>query len=66
VDLESQQCNSVQEDETELLTLLGQPSSQGFKNPQPDDTMELINSHKEAMPEENLVKQKTTPWCRTI
>lgn len=51
---------SIQEDETELLTLLGQPSSQDFKDPEPDDTMELTNSHKEALPEENLLEQKTT------
>lgn len=51
---------SVQEDETELLVLWGQPSSKGFKGSQPDDTMELINSHEEALPEENLVEQKTT------
>jgi hypothetical protein len=55
VDLESQQRNSVHEDETEFLTLLGQPSSQGFKDPQPKDTTELINSHEKALPEENLV-----------
>jgi len=47
---------SVQEDETKLLTLLGQPSSQGFEDPQPDNTMELTNSH-EALPEESLVEQ---------
>jgi hypothetical protein len=50
---------SVQEDETELLTLMGQPSSQGFKDPQPDDTTELTNSHEEALPEGNQVEQKT-------
>jgi hypothetical protein len=51
--------HGVQEDETELLTLLGQPSSQGFKDPQPDDTTEQTNYHAEALPKENLVKQKT-------
>ena len=50
---------SVHEDETELLTLLGESCSQGFKDPQSDDNMELTNSHKEALPEENLVEQKT-------
>jgi hypothetical protein len=50
---------SVQEDETELLALQGQPSSKGFKDSQSDDTMELMNSHEEVMPEENLVEQKT-------
>jgi hypothetical protein len=50
---------SVQEDETELMILWGQPSSKGFKDPQPDDNTELINSHKEVLPEENLVEQKT-------
>jgi len=49
---------SVQEDESELLTLLEQPSSQDFKDPQPDETMELTNS-EEVLPEEDLVEQKT-------
>jgi hypothetical protein len=50
---------SVQEDESELLTFLEQPSSQDFKDPQPDETMELTNSHEEVLPEEDLVEQKT-------
>jgi hypothetical protein len=59
MDLESQQWNKVSRKmKSELLTLLEQPSSQGFKDPQPD-TMELTNSHEETLPEENLVEQKT-------
>lgn len=50
---------SVQEDESEFLTLLEQPSSQGFNDPPTRYTTELTNSHEEALPEESLVEQKT-------